>query len=78
MMRKNTMFRKYIPSLLLFLLFELVAITLWIPLSVEFQLHRRMPCIRNSTFYCRKMLCQTFCAIGGRKLYVIVSWYNLL
>ena len=30
MMRKNTMFRKYIPSLLLFLLFELVAITLWI------------------------------------------------
>ena len=30
MMRKNTVFRKYIPSLLLFLLFELVAITLWI------------------------------------------------
>ena len=29
MMRKNTMFRKYIPSLLLFLLFETVAITLW-------------------------------------------------
>ena len=64
MMRKNTMFRKYIPSLLLFLLFELVAITLWIA--------------KYNIFYCRKMLCQTFCAIGGRKLYVIVSWYNLL
>ena len=28
-MRKNTVFRKYIASLLLFLLFETVAITLW-------------------------------------------------
>lgn len=30
MMRKNNVFRKYIASLLLFLLFETVAITLWI------------------------------------------------
>ena len=30
MMKKNNVFRKYVPSLLLFLLFELVAITLWI------------------------------------------------
>ena len=30
MMRKNNAFRKYVPSLLLFLLFETVAITLWI------------------------------------------------
>ena len=29
MMRKNNVFRKYIASLLLFLLFETVAITLW-------------------------------------------------
>lgn len=84
MMRKNTMFRKYIPSLLLFLLFELVAITLWIAKYNIFYLLNFSyigGCIalgRNSTFYCRKMLCQTFCAIGGRKLYVIVSWYNLL
>ena len=77
MMRKNTMFRKYIPSLLLFLLFELVAITLWIAKYNIFYL-LNFSYIRNSTFYCRKMLCQTFCAIGGRKLYVIVSWYNLL
>ena len=30
MMRKNNVFRKYVPSLLLFLLFEIVAITLLI------------------------------------------------
>ena len=30
MMRKNNMFRKYVPSLLLFLVFEIVAITLWL------------------------------------------------
>ena len=30
MMRKNNVLRKYIASLLLFLLFETVAITLWL------------------------------------------------
>lgn len=30
MMKKNNVFRKYVASLLLFLVFELVAITLWI------------------------------------------------
>ena len=65
MMRKNNVLRKYIASLLLFLLFETVAITLWkakrkLVLSVEFQLHWRMPCVGNSTFYCRKTLCPTF------------------
>ena len=30
MKRKNNMLRKYVPSILLFLLFEIVAVTLWI------------------------------------------------
>lgn len=30
MMRKNKMLRKYVPSVLLFLLFEAVAVALWI------------------------------------------------
>ena len=31
-----------------------------------------MPCVGNSTFYCRKTLCPTFCVADGRKLYAVV------
>lgn len=70
---------KYVPSMLLFLLFEAVAVTLWLTkdnffLSAEFQLHRSLPWAWNSTIYRRKTVCSAFRPVGGGQLYVAVPW----
>ena len=69
---------KYVPSMLLFLLFEAVAVTLWLKgqffLSAEFQLHRSLPWAWNGTVYRRETVCPAFRPVGGGQLYVAVPW----
>ena len=70
---------KYVPSMLLFLLFEssgsyAVAHKGQFFLSAEFQLHRSLPWAWNSTIYRRETVCPAFRPVGGGQLYVAVPW----
>ena len=60
---------KYVPSMLLFLLFEAVAVTLWLTKDNFFYL-------LNFSYIgaCRETVCPAFRPVGGGQLYVAVPW----
>ena len=73
---------RYLVSVLLFLLFEAVAITLWLTKDNLFYLLNFSyigTCLALGTalFYRRETLCASFCTAGSRKLYAAVSRHNL-
>ena len=82
MTKNNSGFSKYIMSLLLFLLFEAVAVTLWLTKDnlfylLNFSYIGCLPRIGHGAVHCRETLCQAFCATGSRMLYVAVSRRDL-
>lgn len=82
MMRKNNVLRKYIASLLLFLLFETVAITLWKAKGNLFYLLNFSyigGCLALGTvlFTAGKRYARHFVTTGSRELYVAVPRHNL-